>query len=528
MSMPRPEQEIANLDPAQLEFLLRRLQKAGRKPGSEAFRQVLSRRQGDGPWPLSFPQQRLWFIHQLEQRSAAYHIPITVDLTGRLERACFQAALAAVVERHEALRTTFELVDGRPVQVVHPHMAPALPLVDLTGLAESPREAELPRLAAAYASWPFDLRRGPLLRAALVQRGAGRCRLLLVLHHVAADNWSVAVLLREVSALYDSLLTGRPTPLAELPLQYADFAVWQRAWLSGEVLEKQLAFWRQQLAGAPHRLELPTDHPRPEMPSLRFGRRVFALSPGLAQSLKALGRKQGTTLYNVLLAAFNALLFRYTGEEDLVLGSPVANRRERALEGMIGFFVNTLLMRNRPRGELTFRQFLTGVHEASLAAFAHQDLPFEKIVEELKPERDSTYQPLFQVMFNVYDGAMPEVRFAGVEVTAVEAQIGTWNDLDLLLVENPQGLEGYLRYNADLFEPATADALADSFAALLAAVVRAPETRLADLALAPALVAQAAAARARARRQCIAVSATFTAEPLADALDFKFHFAPAR
>jgi amino acid adenylation domain-containing protein/FkbH-like protein len=513
-------QQIGDLDPEQLEFLLRRLKKAPRKDGGEPGRQAIPRREGSGPWALSFAQQRLWFIHQLEQRSAAYHIPIAVDLAGPLRPPLLAAALEEVARRHEVLRTTFDRVDGHPVQVIRPGLALSLPEVDLSGLERRAWEAELARLAGEEAVRPFDLVSGPLLRGVLVRKEAGRFRLLLTLHHVAADNWSVAVLMREVSAFYDAQVTGIPLSLPELPVQYADFAVWQRGWLQGEVLERQLAFWRGRLDGAPRRLDLPADRPRPEVPSFRSGRLVFRLPEELTEDLKALGRERGTTLYNTLLAAWNALLARYAGQEDLVVGSPVANRRHTEIEGLIGFFVNTLLMRNRPEGGLAFEDFLASVHEASLGAFAHQDLPFEKIVEDLRPDRDSSYQPLFQVMFNVYDGAMPELRFAGLEVEAVEVQIGTWNDLDLLLVDSRQGLEGYLRYSADLFEPETAEAIADSFRELLATIVRVPRTPLADLPLSPALTARAEAARRRERNQLLAVSATFTADPLADSLAF--------
>ncbi|HTQ80168.1 MAG TPA: condensation domain-containing protein, partial [Thermoanaerobaculia bacterium] len=515
-----PRQELADLDAEQLEFLRRRLQKAERRPGTTPGRQVIARRQGQGPWPLSFPQQRLWFIHQLEQRSAAYHIPISVDFAGALQLGCLESAFTAVAQRHEVLRTTFDTHAGHPVQVVHPKLAIRLPVVDLTGLPAPARDDLASRLAAFHGERPFDLERGPLLRGTVLRLGDEAFRLLLVLHHVAADNWSVSVLMREVSALYDSLVLKRLVEWPELPIQYADFAVWQRQWLQGEVLENQLAFWRRQLAGAPRRLELPTDRPRPEIPSFKFGRLVFRLPAALTQGLKALGRQQGTTLYNVLLAAWNALLHRYTGAEDIVLGSPVANRQHTSLEQLIGFFVNTLLMRNRPMARLPFGQFLASVHESSLSAFAHQDLPFEKIVEDLRPERDSTYQPLFQVMFNVYDGALPELGFAGLTVTGVEVQIGTWNDLDLLLVEGRQGLEGYLRYSSDLFEPTTAQAIVDSFRQILERIVETPQVPLADLALLPALGDQAEAARLRERKRRLAISATFTAEPLADALRF--------
>jgi amino acid adenylation domain-containing protein/FkbH-like protein len=514
------QHEISDLDPEQLEFLLRRLKRAERESGSRPEREGIPLRLGEGPWPLSFAQQRLWFLHQLEHRSAASHILMAVDLAGRVQPARLAAALVAVARRHEALRTTFDLADGHPVQVIHPDLELSLPLADLTVLAAGARQAELSRLAGIHLGRPFDLVRGPLLRGLVVRQEAARFRLFLVLHHVAADNWSVLVLMREVSALYDSLATGRPAHLTKLPIQYVDYALWQRRRLQGDVLANLLAYWRRRLDGAPPRLELPADHPRPEIPSFRFGRLVFRVPEDLTQGLKTLGRRRGTTLFNVLLAAFNALLHRYTGAEDIVLGSPVANRRHTEIEGLIGFFFNTLLMRNRPTGRLTFEQFLAEVHEGSLGAFAHQDLPFEKLVEELRPERDASYQPLFRVMFNVYDGALPELRFAGLEVERIEVQIGTWNDLDLLLAEAGNGLDGYLRYSADLFEPATAEALAESFLGLLGEIVRAPETRLADLAFSTALGARAEAARWRERRPCIAVSATFTAEPLGEVLDF--------
>ena len=526
-------QQIAELDPEQLEFLRRRLQGSRRPAGAEPGpRQPIPRRQGQGPWPLSFGQQSLWFIHQLERRSAAYHIPIAVDLAGPLRLPCLAAALAGVVRRHEALRTTFELAGGYPVQVVQPPAAFPLPLLDLapaataldaaaaTALDAPARAAESERLAAELARRPFDLERGPLLRGLVMRRAAGSFRLLLVVHHVAADNWSVVVLIREVSALYAALVAGRPAELPPLPVQYADFAVWQRQWLAGEVLADLLGWWRRQLDGAPQRLELPTDRPRPAQPSFRFGRLAFRLAGELAPALTTLGRQHGTTLYNVLLAAWNALLHRATGALDVLVGSPVANRRRTELEGLIGFFVNTLVMRNRPLGGQTFTELLGAVHEASLGAFAHQDMPFEKLVEELRPERDAAYQPFFQVLFNFYDGVLPELRLAGLAVERTDVQIGTWNDLDLLLVATREGLDGYLRYNADLFDAATVRVLADSYRELLAAVVRAPQARLDGLALLPALAAQAAAARQRERRQSIVVSATFTAEPLVEVLEF--------
>jgi FkbH-like protein len=511
--------QIADLDAHQLEFLQRRL-RAARRPGGDSARQPIPRRRGAGPWPLSFAQQRLWFLHQVDERAAAYHIPIAIDLSGAFVPRAFEVALEGVAGRHEALRTTFDLAGEGPVQAIRPGVGLTLPQVDLAALPGPHADREADRIAVLEAGRPFDLLRGPLLRGLAVRRTAGRCRLLLTLHHVAADNWSVGLLMREVAALYDAALLGMAADLPEPPIQYTDYAVWQRGWLQGEELARQLAFWRGHLEGAPHRLDLPTDLPRPAAPSFRTGRLVFRLPADLMDRLRGLARGQGTTLYNVLLAAWNALLANWTGQRDLVVGSPVANRRRSELEGLIGFFVNTLPMRNRPAPELAFADFLAGVHEASLAAFAHQDLPFEKIVEELRPERDETYQPLFQALFNVYDGALPELRLSGVAIEHVEVQIGTWNDLDLLLVDAGGDLEGYLRYGAALFEEATMQALADSFRALLAQVAADPRSRLGDLPLAPELVARAEAARRRERKLGLAVAATFTAEPLAGALDF--------
>ncbi len=561
--MTDPGGRIADLGPEQLELLRRRLQRAPKREAAGPSR--IPRRPEGGACPLSFAQQRLWFLHQLAARSAAYHVPIAVDLTGELRPAALEQALATVVGRHEALRTVFPLRPDGPVQVAVPAGSVPLPLVDLSALGAAAgtggtaetigavgtggaRERELARLGEEEAGRPFDLERGPVLRGLLIvcdgrdgrddrdgcggldSRGGRRWRLLLTLHHIAADNWSAVVLMREVSAAYAAWArdpAGEPAAAAPalpaLPLQYSDYAVWQRGWLQGEVLARQLDFWRERLAGAPPRLDLPADRPRPAVPSLRSGRLAFRLPTGLAAAAKDLARQRGTTLYVVLLAAFEALLHRFAGVEDLVVGTPVANRRRPELEGLIGFFANTLLMRGRPAAELPFGALVAAAHDAALGAWAHQDLPFERLVEELKPARDTTYQPLFQVMFNLYDGALPDLRLAGVESAVVRAEIGTWNDLDLLLVEAGGGLDGFLRWSADLFDPATAEALAESYSGLLEQAVRAPEAPLRDLRIAPALVDLAEAARhreQRTRRQLLAVAASFTAEPLADVLGF--------
>jgi amino acid adenylation domain-containing protein/FkbH-like protein len=514
-------QRLADLSPEELEFLRRRLRKAARPAAREDEGQAppaIPRRAAGSDAPLSFAQQRLWIIHQIEARSTAYHIPITVEVRGALRTGLLRASLTEIARRHEALRTTFARRDGQPVQVVAAELRPELPVLDLSHLPEVARQAEAARLAELHAALPFDLERGPVFRAAVLRLEPERCRLLLTLHHIAADNWSVAVLMRELTAVSADLWAGRPAALPEPPLQYADYAVWQRQWLQGEVLESQLAFWKRQLAGAPGRLGLPADRPRPPVPSFRSGRLLFTVPATLAGGLRRLARERGATLYMVLLAAFDALLYRYAGQRDFVVGSPVVNRRRSELEGLIGFFVNTLPLRSRVAGDAPFSDLLAAVREVVLEAYAHQDLPFERIVQELRPERDTTYQPLFQVMFNLFDAALPELRLPGLEVMAAEVRIGTMNDLDLLLVQNGEGLEGHFRYSVDLFEPSTMEALVAAYLAVLEQVAGDAALRPDDLRLSALLAERAEAARLREVKQTLAVAATFTAEPLEEPL----------
>ncbi|HEX2090982.1 MAG TPA: amino acid adenylation domain-containing protein, partial [Longimicrobiaceae bacterium] len=340
-----------------------------------------------GPLPLSFAQQRLWLIQQMELRSAAYNVPVALRLRGALDRRALEGALAGLVRRHEALRTVFARAEGGPVQVVLPPGPRPLPGVDLTALPAAAREAEARRLAEADAARPFDLARGPLLRAALVQTGEGEHVLLLCMHHIVSDGWSMGVLFREVSALYNAFVAGRPSPLPELPVQYADYALWQRAWLSGETLDAQLAYWRVRLDGAPPLLELPTDHPRPAVAGNRGAVRGFVLSAVGTQALRALARREGTTLFTVLLAGFQALLARYAGTEDVLVGTPVAGRTRLETESLIGFFVNTLVVRTDLSADPTARELVGRVRERVMGAHAHQDVPFERLVEELRVER---------------------------------------------------------------------------------------------------------------------------------------------
>ncbi|HEY0411492.1 MAG TPA: condensation domain-containing protein, partial [Candidatus Dormibacteraeota bacterium] len=325
--------------------------------------------------PLSFAQERLWFIDRLDPGSAVYNIPVAWRLEGALDQAALERSLGEIVRRHEALRTVFAEVDEAPVQVVAPFGAFALPVEDLSGLGEADREAAVRRRAGEEAARPFDLSEGPLFRAALLRLAAEDHVLLLVVHHIVSDGWSMGVLYRELSVLYEAYREGRTSPLPELGVQYADYAAWQREHLRGEVLDRQLAYWKERLAGAPELLEVPTDHPRPAVQTFRGAHERIQLSVELLERLQALGRSEGATLYMVLLGAFQVLLSKYSGSDDVVVGSPIAGRTRGEVEALIGFFVNTLVLRADLSGEPTFLDLLRRVRATALAAYAHQDVP---------------------------------------------------------------------------------------------------------------------------------------------------------
>jgi hypothetical protein len=429
----------------------------------------------DGPLPLSFAQQRLWFIDQLEPGSAAYSIPQGMRLRGPLDVGVLRRALGEIVRRHESLRTVFRRAGGRPVQVVVPDARARLPEVDLRALGAAGGEAEARRIAAADAELPFDLARGPLLRAAVVRPGERDFVLLLNMHHVVSDGWSMEVLVRELSALYRAFSAGRPSPLAPLPVQYADFAAWQRAWLEGPVLERQLAYWRERLAGAPPVLELPTDRPRPRVPGEAGGSRRFALPEETAAALRALSRREGTTLFMTLLAGWQALLGRYAGLDDVVVGAPVAGRDRVEIEGLIGFFVNTLVMRTDLSGEPDGRELLRRVRETALGAYAHADIPFERLVEEIVPARSLSHTPLFQVTFSLQNADGARLRLGEGELEELDAGSGTAK-FDLLFAMGDDGarLGGVLAYRAELWDAATVDRMLEHFGVLLGALAAEP------------------------------------------------------
>ena len=347
-------------------------------------------------FPPSFGQQQLWLLDRLLADGSVYNVLAVVRLVGALEIETLRKALREVVRRHEVLRTRFEVEDAMPVQVITPELKFELEVEDFSALPAPEREAEALRRAQEAAAQPFDLERAPLLRARLLRLGESEHWLLLTQHHIATDGWSSGVLRRELSVLYEAFREGKPSPLPELPVQYADYAVWQRDWLRGEVLEEQLSYWKHTLADLPV-LELPTDRPRPAVAINRGGHLGFELGEDLARALKELGRREGATLFMTLLAAFQVLLYRYSGQEDVAVGVPLAGRRRPELEGLIGFFVNMLVLRGDLSGEPTFKDYLARVRTQALAAYAHQDMPFAKLVEELAPTRNLSRNRLFQV-----------------------------------------------------------------------------------------------------------------------------------
>ncbi|MFL6203249.1 MAG: amino acid adenylation domain-containing protein, partial [Thermoanaerobaculia bacterium] len=436
-----------------------------------------------GRLPLSFAQERLWFLDQLAPGSALYNLPAALRFRGDLDVAALEAAFGEVVRRHEVLRTALVKGGLRPEQKVVPWSPWRLAALDLSALPESRREPLWRRLAEAEAARPFDLTRPPLLRTLLLRLGEREHVLVLTFHHAAADGWSLGVCLREVAALYSAFLQGRTSPLPDLPMQYGDFAVWQREWLRGEVLEGQLGYWRQALAGLPGALELPADRPRPAIASHRGRRREAALHD---DDLEALAARLGATPFMVLLAAFETLLARLSGQEDVVVGSPIANRNRLETEGLIGFFVNTLALRLDLAGDPTFEQAVERAREATLGAYAHQDLPFEKLVEELVPERDPSRTPVFQVLFALQNAPLGDLSrsLPGVTLEPMPVETETAKfDLSLLLEEGEDGLKGFMEYSTDLFDGATVDRLMGHFRTLLAGIAAAPETPVWDLPL---------------------------------------------
>ncbi len=423
---------------------------------SEQFQPIkrVSREKG---LPLSFAQQRLWFLDQLEPNSSFYNVATAVRLNGHLNTHALEQTFNEIIRRHEILRTTFEMIEGQPLQVIQPSLSVSLEPIDLGAMGEAERESEANRLATLEAKSPFDLARGPLLRVSLIKLADLDHVLLVSMHHIISDGWSVGVLIKEVATLYEAYCAGAPSPLVELPIQYADYAVWQREYLQAEVLDEQIQYWKKQLAGAPPVLELPTDRARPALQSYRGGRRRLSIPKRVTERLEEIGQEQEATIYMVLMAGFQVLMMRYSGQKDIVIGTPIAGRTRGELEGLIGFFVNTLVMRGDMRGNPRFTEMVRRVRGVALGAYGHQEMPFERLVEELGVEREMSHAPVFQVMMGLQNaprGESQQVR--GLKLSRIGGERGTSKfDMTMGLIETGEGIAGTVEYNTDLYDEAT-------------------------------------------------------------------------
>ncbi|MBW4537640.1 MAG: amino acid adenylation domain-containing protein [Myxacorys chilensis ATA2-1-KO14] len=464
-----------------------------REQGMKAPTQGIPAQPASDTAPLSFAQQRLWFLDQFEPEKPFYNLSAAVRLQGHLNVGVLEQSFNAIVQRHEALRTTFKQVNGQPVQAIAKSRSetntPAnsafsipLSLIDLPELPVAAREAEVQQLALEEAQQPFDLERGPLLRTTLLQLGATESVLLLTMHHIVADDWSIGVLIRELAAFYQAFSIGQPPNLPDLPIQYADFAVWQQQ--QTDMLETQLAYWKQKLQDVPPLLELPADRPRPPEQTFRGATQSLLLPKSLSEALKDLSHQENVTLFMTLLAAFKILLYRYTNQADLVVGTTIANRNRAEVEGLIGIFINTLVLRTDLSDNPSFRTLLERVRQITLEAYAHQDLPFEKLVEELQPDRSLSYNPLFQVMFQFRNALMPDLKLPGVTLSVLPIETDTTQfDLSLDVTEAADGLQVLIEYSTDLFDASTITRMLGHFQALLTEIVADPNQVVSTLPL---------------------------------------------
>ncbi|MEH2284140.1 MAG: amino acid adenylation domain-containing protein, partial [Nostoc sp.] len=439
--------------------------------------------------PLSFAQQRLWFLNQFEPDSALYNIFFGLRLAGTLNVAALEQSLQEIIHRHEALRTNFVTVNGQAAQIIHnwreqENIPWTVSVVDLQHLPRREHAIAAQKLLQQQALLPFDLANEALIRATLILLSETEQWLLVCMHHVVSDGWSMDVFVKEFIALYNAYSQGQASPLLPLPIQYADFALWQRQWLQGSVLQSQLSYWQEQLANAPTFLPLPTDRPRISVQTFNGANLEFALSVELTQQLIKLSQKQGMTLFMTLLAAYNTLLYRYTGQTDILVGTPIANRDRTEIEGLIGFFVNTLVMRANLAENPSFNELLLSIREMALSAYAHQDLPFEMLVEALQPERDMSHTPLFQVMFVLQNAPISEIELTGLTVSELPIESSTAKfDLTLVMQHTATGLVGMWEYNTDLFDSSTIERMTGHFVTLLSGIVANPESKISQLPL---------------------------------------------
>jgi amino acid adenylation domain-containing protein len=469
---------LSDLSASERAALVMRLKK---KPAEQTPEQTIQRRKESGPVPLSFAQQRLWFLEQMGYSN--YYVSGASRLNGVLDVKALERSLNEIVQRHEVLRTTFTTIDGEPRQIVAPRLSVTLPVLDLSQLPSNERAAEAARLRLE-ASRPFNLQSGPLLRTSLLRIAEDEHWLLLTTHHIVSDGWSLGVLFRELATLYESFVDGKTPSLPELPIQYADFALWQRRWLSGEVLERQMAYWKEQLSDTPPVLDLPTDLPRPAVPTIEGSFYLCGISKELTDALKNLSRREGVSLYMTLLAAFKILLARYAGQDDVAVGTPIANRNRIETESLIGFFVNTLVLRTDLSGNPPFTELLKQIREVTLGAFAHQDMPFEKLVEELQPERDITRTPFFQVMFSLQNAPVPAIKMSQVTMALLDDEVITTSQFDLTFDSGELSdgrMECLLEYNTNIFERATVQRMLTHYTNLLESIVANPQQRIRQL-----------------------------------------------
>jgi non-ribosomal peptide synthetase component F len=467
----------AQLSAAKQALLEKRLRGEGRL--SQAAR--IPRRSPQDPTPLSFAQERLWFFRILEPESLAYNASFNLKVLGSLNVVAFEQSLNALIQRHEILRTTYRL--DRPEQIIHPwncndreqlgaFPAAVLTIVNLQSCNKAEQKSAIHHWQQETAQRPFDFSQWPLLRVTLLQLAAAEHLVLVTMHHILTDGWSIGVFTRELFHLYQTYSQGQPGSFSDLPIQYADYALWQRRHVQGELLQHHLDYWQQQLAGSPPLLALPTDFPRSTLPANPGQVHPFTLSATLIQSLRQLSQQQGTTLFMTLLAAFAVLLYRYSGQEDILIGSPVANRDRPETQSLLGCFVNTLVLRARLYGNPPFREFLAQVRDMALEAYAHQAAPFEQVVEVLRPQRSLSYTPLFQVMFVLQNAPLPPLQLPGLSLEPLPIEISaTLFDLTLTLEETPDQLTGLWEYNSSLFQPDTIVRLTGHFQTLLEAIV---------------------------------------------------------
>ena len=479
---------LSDLTPEQLALAVLQLrkmskQRAAGQNGTSRIRPVPR----SHAMPVSFAQQRLWFLHQLDPDSEAFNQPAAIRLRGVLDKSALDETITQIVRRHETLRTTFTAIEGVPHQVINPAAEIRLPVIDLTAMEGESRERELVRLAAEESRRPFSLATGPLLRVTLVKLGEDDHAIFFTTHHIVSDGWSMGVLVREVTRLYEAIREGRGAELEELEVQYADYAAWQREWMSGEVMDEQVRYWRGQLEGAPPLLDLPTDRPRMQKQSLKGANHTIVIEAELVEKIRKLSNSENVTLFMTLLAAFQTLLFRYTRQPVIMIGTPIAGRNHIEVEGLIGFFINTLVLRGDLAGHSTFRELLVQAREVTLGAYSHQELPFEKLVEVIQPERSTSHTPIFQVLFSLNNVPESTLELPGLTLSPLGGgyEVARY-DLALYLTEIGQEILASMQYSSDLFEEATIERMLGHFRTLLEALAESPGEPISKLRLSTA------------------------------------------